>query len=151
VPVGAQPLGHPLNGLAIDAMTGVTLERLRQEHEHSWYSELQLLAPSGYFLIGFDSTILRANIAGAGMLGIDRTNLDGARLRDFISPRFSEDFERFLRSAINDQAGCTCMLRLQPAALREVLRTAPTMESYFSQSTTSTRWRSPLMATPLPL
>ena len=48
--------------------SGISLERKRRDDEAAWFNELYLLAPVGYFVVGFDGKILLANLVGAGML-----------------------------------------------------------------------------------
>ncbi|WP_229207417.1 MULTISPECIES: bifunctional diguanylate cyclase/phosphodiesterase [unclassified Duganella] len=65
------------------------------------FDDLYLLAPVGYFVLSLDSTILQMNLVGADLLGLARANPDKATLRQFIAPRFHEDFDHFLRRAVN--------------------------------------------------
>jgi len=76
--------------------SGVTVDRLRYEEEQAYYNELYLLAPVGYFLVGFDSQILQANLVGAAMLGIERVNAPAHHFRSFIAPGFLHDYDRLL-------------------------------------------------------
>jgi diguanylate cyclase (GGDEF)-like protein/PAS domain S-box-containing protein len=102
---------------------GVTLERLRHEQEQAHYNELYLLAPSGYFLVAFDSAILQANLVGARMLGIARTRPGRQRFRSFIAAECQDAFDRFFEHALNSTLPerCQVLLRLaQQAAPVEV-------------------------------
>ncbi len=83
------------------APCGVTVERLRYEEEQAYFNELHLLAPIGYFLVGFDGTILQANLAGAEMLGIARTACAQYRFRSFIEPASLADFDSYFSKALN--------------------------------------------------
>jgi diguanylate cyclase (GGDEF)-like protein/PAS domain S-box-containing protein len=93
---------------------GVTIERLRYEQEQAHYNELYLLAPSGYLVVGFDSSILQANLAGARMLGIARTRAGRYRFRAFIAPECQAAFDRFFQHALNSTLPerCQVLLRL---------------------------------------
>ena len=95
--------------------SGLTAERLRFEEEHAYYNELYLLAPVGYFLIGFDGAILQVNLAGASMLGIERVNPVRHRLRAFIRPGYYADYDRFISAAFNCTQPNKCLLQMQRA------------------------------------
>jgi diguanylate cyclase (GGDEF)-like protein/PAS domain S-box-containing protein len=82
--------------------SGVSAERLRHEQEGARYNELQLLAPSAYFVVGLDGRILQANVAGARMLGIDRLAAWRHRLRDFVQPASQSAFDALFETALND-------------------------------------------------
>lgn len=99
--IGAPPAA-PNDVGALDS--GLTPERLRREREHDCAHALHLLAPLAYFVLGFDSAILRVNLAGAELLGIARADCGRHRFRSFISPPFLSDFNRFLRHVLNSGA-----------------------------------------------
>jgi diguanylate cyclase (GGDEF)-like protein/PAS domain S-box-containing protein len=109
------PLLHPRTARGGDALdiSGVTAERLRYEEEQAYYNELHLLAPAGYFLVAFDSTILQVNLAGAGMLGIERAHPGRHRFRNFIRSGYFADFDCFISTALNSVESGTCMLQMQ--------------------------------------
>jgi diguanylate cyclase (GGDEF)-like protein/PAS domain S-box-containing protein len=94
---------------------GVTIERLRYEQEQAHYNELYLLAPSGYFLVAFDSTILQANLAGARMLGVARTRPGRNRFRSYIAPECQAAFDRFFQHALNSSLPERCQVLLRMA------------------------------------
>jgi diguanylate cyclase (GGDEF)-like protein/PAS domain S-box-containing protein len=98
---------------ALEDSGAVTAERLRFEEEQSYYNELYLLAPVGYLLVGFDSTILQVNLVGAGMLGIERAHPGKHHLRSFVRPGYLADFQRFISAALNCAEPRRCMLQLQ--------------------------------------
>jgi diguanylate cyclase (GGDEF)-like protein/PAS domain S-box-containing protein len=81
--------------------------------EPSWFNDMYLLAPVGYFVLAFDTTILQMNVVGADLLGLPRSNPERATLRQFIAPRFHEDFDRFMRRAVNSAEPEQCNLQLQ--------------------------------------
>jgi diguanylate cyclase (GGDEF)-like protein/PAS domain S-box-containing protein len=91
---------------------GVSPDRLRFEQEQAYFNELYLLAPVGYFVVGFDSTILQANLVGAGMLGIARANPRIHHFRHFISAIFLPDFDKFFSRALNSQSRELCRVML---------------------------------------
>jgi len=94
---------------------GVTVDRLRYEEEQAYFNELYLLAPVGYFLVGFDSTILQANLVGADMLGIARARPGCHHFRAFIAPSFLPDFDALFSVALNSQDPQTCRLQMARA------------------------------------
>ena len=98
--------------IALDP-SGVSVERLRYEEEQSYYNELYLLAPVAYFVLGFDSRILQANLVGAAMLGIVRTAPGQRPFRAFVSAAFVADFDRFISVALNCAEPHHCRLQLQ--------------------------------------
>ncbi len=97
---------------AIDEASGVTAERLRFEEEQAYYNELYLLAPVGYFLLAFDSTILQANVVGADMLGVARNQVSAFRFRNFICPQFLADFDAFIGRGLNSPIPEQCGVQM---------------------------------------
>jgi diguanylate cyclase (GGDEF)-like protein/PAS domain S-box-containing protein len=93
--------------------SGVTVARLRYEQEQTYYNELYLLAPVGYFLLGFDSTILQVNLVGADMLGIARVGCGAHSFRAFVSPGFVPDFDRLISRALNSSEPRACQLQMR--------------------------------------
>jgi diguanylate cyclase (GGDEF)-like protein/PAS domain S-box-containing protein len=83
--------------------SGVSAERLRHEQEQAHFNELYLLAPSGYFVVGFDGRILQANVAGARLIGVPRAAVGGHRFRDFVRRSWREEFDVFFECAINSR------------------------------------------------
>jgi diguanylate cyclase (GGDEF)-like protein/PAS domain S-box-containing protein len=108
----ARPLLHP-HGDALAPDCNVTSERLRFEEEQAFYNELYLLAPVGYFLVGFDGSILQVNLAGASMLGIARAQSGRHHLRSFVRPGYVDDYDKLLGTAFNCSDARRCMLQLQ--------------------------------------
>eukprot|EP01034_Spumella_vulgaris_P040355 gene40353-49908_t len=43
-------------------------ERLRYEQEQGYFNDIYLLAPVGYFVLAFDTTVLQTNLVGADLL-----------------------------------------------------------------------------------
>ncbi|NYE59721.1 diguanylate cyclase (GGDEF)-like protein/PAS domain S-box-containing protein [Duganella sp. 1224] len=80
--------------------------------EPAWFNDIYLLAPVGYFVLAFDTTILQMNVVGADLLGIPRANPERATLRQFVAPRFHEDFDHFLRRAVNSSQPELCNLQM---------------------------------------
>ncbi|MET0266385.1 MAG: EAL domain-containing protein [Duganella sp.] len=77
-------------------------------------NDLYLLAPVGYFVLGLDTAILQMNLVGAELLGLARTGTGAAAvtLRQFVAPRFIDDFDRFIRAAFNQPGAQRCDLQL---------------------------------------
>jgi diguanylate cyclase (GGDEF)-like protein/PAS domain S-box-containing protein len=91
-----------MDGQQLDS--GVSAERLRHEQEQAHFNELYLLAPVGYFVVGFDGRILQANVAGARLIGVARAEAVRHRFRDFVRRAWREDFDAFFESAVNSRA-----------------------------------------------
>ena len=88
------------------------VQRQRAEQEQDYYNALYLLAPVGYFLVAFDSTILQANLVGAEMLGIARANARFYRFRSFVATGFLADFDTFISAALNSSEPLQCQLQM---------------------------------------
>jgi diguanylate cyclase (GGDEF)-like protein/PAS domain S-box-containing protein len=91
-------------------------ERVRKDGNAAWFNELYLLAPAGYFVVGFDGKILQVNLSGARMLGIARANPGRHRLRSFVEAGFLAVFDQFIRHAVNCDAPEQCRLVMTLAA-----------------------------------
>src|SRR5471032_3074258 len=102
---GAVPLA------ASDDLT-LSPERLRLAREQAYFNDIYLLAPVGYFVLGFDTTVLQMNVVGADLLGLPRANPDRAKFGSFVSARFQDDFERFVRKALNSNEPQHCDLQM---------------------------------------
>ena len=95
--------------------SGISLERKRQDDEAAWFNELYLLAPVGYFVVGFDGKILLANLVGAGMLGISRANPGAHPFRSFIGAASMAEFDGFIGRALNSHTPDNCRIRMRRA------------------------------------
>ncbi|MDQ1920570.1 putative bifunctional diguanylate cyclase/phosphodiesterase [Massilia pseudoviolaceinigra] len=95
--------------------SGVTIERLRHEEDLARSGDLYLLAPVGYCLLAFDTTLLKVNLVGATMLGVARANPGLHHFRAFVVPAFLPDFDCFFTRALNSDTGEICRLRLRAA------------------------------------
>ncbi|MES2151965.1 MAG: EAL domain-containing protein [Pseudomonadota bacterium] len=95
---------------------GVTVARLRFEEEQAYFNDLYLLAPVGYFLVAFDSTILQVNLVGADLLGIARSNPGFYRFRSFVSASFLSDFDKFIGHALNSETPLQCRIQMMRAS-----------------------------------
>ena len=92
-----------------------SLGDLRHAEEQAYFNDVYLLAPVGYFVLGFDTTILQMNVVGADLLGLARHNPDRIQFRAFITTRFLDDFDQFLRLAINSRQPERCDLQMARA------------------------------------
>ena len=86
--------------------------RLRYEQEQGYFNDIYLLAPVGYFVLAFDTTVLQMNLVGADLLGLPRANPARARFRDYVAPRFAADFDAFVQSALNTSSVQRCDLQM---------------------------------------
>ncbi|MYM70486.1 EAL domain-containing protein [Pseudoduganella sp. FT55W] len=80
--------------------------------DQDYFNDIYLLAPVGYFVLSFDTTILQMNVVGADLLGVPRNNPERLPFRQFIAARFHEDFDGFLRRAINTTQPEQCDLQM---------------------------------------
>jgi diguanylate cyclase (GGDEF)-like protein/PAS domain S-box-containing protein len=80
--------------------------------EQAYFNDIYLLAPVGYFVLGFDTTILQMNVVGADLLGLARDNPERLAFRAFVADRFLDDFERLLRRAANSGRPERCDLQM---------------------------------------
>ncbi|WP_295999431.1 EAL domain-containing protein [Rugamonas sp.] len=87
-------------------------ERLLRAREQAYFNDIYLLAPVGYFVLGFDTTVLQMNVVGADLLGLKRDNPGRAQFRNYVSARFVDDFDRFVRDALNNDAPQRCDLQM---------------------------------------
>ncbi|MES2258610.1 MAG: EAL domain-containing protein [Pseudomonadota bacterium] len=87
-------------------------ERLRYEQEQAYFNDIYLLAPVGYFVLAFDTTILQMNLVGADLLNLARDNPDRIHFRHYIAPRFLADFDAFVRQALNSSEVQRCDLQM---------------------------------------
>jgi diguanylate cyclase (GGDEF)-like protein/PAS domain S-box-containing protein len=101
-----------LDGLAGMAVLTGTPGPAAAPVDQAYFNDIYLLAPVGYFVLGFDTTILQVNVVGADLLGLPRNNPGRVPFRQFIAPRFFEDFDRFLRRAVNSRQPEQCDLQL---------------------------------------
>ncbi|MFZ4572564.1 MAG: PAS domain-containing protein [Bacteroidales bacterium] len=72
------------------------------------YTALYDLAPSGYFTLSTDGTILELNPSGATMLGKNRPNLKASRFGFFISDDTRPVFNLFLDKVFSNKSKETC-------------------------------------------
>lgn len=108
--LGGSPLS--VNDAASFDDLALTPERARYEQDQAYFNDIYLLAPVGYFVLAFDTTILQMNIVGADLLGLKRNSTAQVPFRQFVAPRFLSDFDNFIRSAANTSEPQRCDLQL---------------------------------------
>lgn len=119
----AQRLLHELQVHQIELeMQNAELSHARDELETALqkYTDLYDFAPVGYFSLSPDTSILDANLAGACLLGLERSRLIGRRFNHFIAPESRPDFASFLAQACTSQARESCEVRLEGAEDRRI-------------------------------
>ncbi|MEI7898493.1 MAG: PAS domain S-box protein, partial [bacterium] len=76
------------------------------------YAELYDYAPSGYYTLSNDGTIIEVNICGATMLGKDRPQLKSNRFGLFVSNDTRTIFNLFLNKVFSSTANESCDVTL---------------------------------------
>lgn len=95
-------------------MQNEELKEVRRELEEQLlrYSDLYNFAPVGYFTLDSSGTIMEVNLAGARLLGIDRSGLVGRRIGPFLHKESRRAFDECLGSVYEGSATGTCELTL---------------------------------------
>ena len=93
-------------------------EELRQAQEALEKSarentELYDFAPVGYFTLRPDGTVVRSNLRGASMLGLDRSEVAGRRLGAFVDSAARPAFADFLKALFAGHGPSSCEVPLQ--------------------------------------
>lgn len=103
----ARRLLHELEVHQIELeMQNTELRLARDESEAllEKYTELYDFAPVGYLTLAADSTINLANLTGAAMLGMGRSNLVGRSFNLLVAPGQRAGFKTFLNQVFEEQA-----------------------------------------------
>ena len=111
-----QRLVHELEVHQIELeMQNEQLEQARSELETylSQYTDLYDFAPVGYFTLRRDGTILKANLTGANLLGVERARLLDQHLGWFVTAESRLVFATFLAKVFPSQSQQTVDLELQ--------------------------------------
>ncbi len=91
--------------------------RVELEAALSSYTQLFDYAPVGYFVVLGDGTIRKVNIAGARLLGLDRSLLVGTQLGRHIAAKDQDLFHHLLAATLamrqKDAAGESCEVTLR--------------------------------------
>ena len=82
------------------------------------YTDLYEFAPIGYLTVGHDGSILQANLAGAALLGAERSKLVGQRFTHFVAPDSLASIIEFLASAYGTATRQVCEASLLTATKR---------------------------------
>jgi len=96
-------------------------ERDRAEAAVARYTDLYDFAPLAYFTLGRDGKLLRVNLTGARLFGMDRVRLLDRSFRDFVAAGDRPRFEACLQHIFADQPSQTCEITLatkSPAPIR---------------------------------
>ena len=99
------------------ALQNEELQQVRDalEAEVARYTELYDFAPVGYVTLDRSGTIRQANLAGAGLLGVDRGRLAGRRFAEFLADADRCSFNPFLQRVFDSDTPQTCELALPDA------------------------------------
>ena len=99
-------------------MQNEELQQSRAEAEAvlGQYTDLYDFAPVGYFTLDRDGAIRGANLAGARLLGVERSRLVNRRFGLFVSADSRPAFNAVLRTVFESQAKETCELALRKEA-----------------------------------
>ena len=99
------------------ALQNEELQQVRDalEAEVARYTELYDFAPVGYVTLERSGTIRQANLAGAGLLGVDRGRLAGRRFAEFLADADRCSFNPFLQRVFDSDTPQTCELALPDA------------------------------------
>jgi len=105
-------------------MQNAELSNTRDELETALqkYTDLYDFAPVGYFSLAPDASIREANLAGAGLLGLERCRLIGRRFADFIAPESRRGFASFLAQACTSRTRESCEVLLEGNGERRFAR-----------------------------
>lgn len=78
------------------------------------FTDLYDFAPIGYFTVGADGTIKRANLTAAKLLGVERSKLAAQPFRNFIDQQSRHDFDAFMAKmeAADDGDAASCQAAL---------------------------------------
>lgn len=92
-------------------------EELRQaqtalETSRSWYIDLYEFAPVGYFTLNKEAMIIEANLTGAAMLGVSRSQLINGRFESQIALEDRDRFYFSVRAVLQNNAPQSCELWL---------------------------------------
>ena len=95
-------------------MQNAELRKARDELETSLgqYTVLYDFAPVGYFTLDRIGTINRVNLTGAGILGVERSNLVGRGLRHFVTVEARPAFNAYLERVFTSPAKGACEVAL---------------------------------------
>jgi len=112
----ARALVHELQVHQIELeMQNEELQRARLEAEEASekYYDLFDFAPVAYFLWDHEGRILEVNLAGAALLGLDRSAASQKRFGQFVAAEFRNEFTDFLKRVSATTLMQTCKVKVQ--------------------------------------
>jgi len=95
-------------------MQNAELRQSREEMETTLekYTDLYDFAPVGYFTLDRNGVISAVNLSGAGLLGVERSQLIGRRLAQFVATKDRPGFTAFLGKIFTSQGKIASELTL---------------------------------------
>jgi signal transduction histidine kinase/PAS domain-containing protein len=95
-------------------MQNAELRQARDEVETALekYTDLYDFAPVGYFTLARDTGIVAVNLAGAGLLGLERSHLINRRFEQFVADDSRSPFTAFLGKVFARKAKLACEIAL---------------------------------------
>jgi len=78
------------------------------EESRDKYLELYDFAPIGYFSLNDEALITEVNLAGATLLGIERSNLVKAPFRNYVAQKDLEFYDRYFKAVLQQGQKLTC-------------------------------------------
>jgi PAS domain S-box-containing protein len=96
-------------------MQNEELVRARAEREDilDQFTDLYDFAPVGYFTLDREGKVLRANLTGANLLGVERSKLAGKRFGLYVADGDRADFNGFLQKVFASQSNQACEVALR--------------------------------------
>ena len=82
------------------------------------YADIYDFAPLAYFTLDAQGVIIQFNLAGAILLGIQRTQTRPYRFAAFVEPEFLPAFNRFHDAVLQGKCRAACALRLTATSQR---------------------------------
>lgn len=111
----ARALVHELQVHRIELeLQNEELQRARTEAQEALerYHDLFDFAPVGYFLLEKDGRIREINLAGAALVGLDRSRASKHRFGQFVATEDRPAFADFLQQVLASEAKQTCQIKL---------------------------------------
>jgi PAS domain S-box-containing protein len=105
-------------------MQNAELRQTRDELETALeqYTDLYEFAPVGYFTLDSTGTIIRVNLTGAGLVGVERFRLVGRRFAHLVvTDEARTAFETFLEKVFSSPARETCEVALRKKGHPDIL------------------------------
>jgi PAS domain S-box-containing protein len=87
--------------------------QLALEESRDKFLELYDFAPTGYLTLTDKVLIAEVNLAGATLLGVERSKLINKRFRKFIAPEFFEQWDQYFVNLLRQEEKQTCTLTLK--------------------------------------